>query len=161
MIEEEIYRAVRALAASGSLASPASMEAITEAEEALGFPLPPLLRRLFLEVANGGFGPPGGILGVRGCQWVGDFQDIAADYAWLDRDPSGVVPHAVRPIYDWGCNMWSMVDFSDPVSPMWGLDQGAVFPEGVTLTDWLSRALDGTQRPPDARQHPGARHLPR
>jgi len=30
-----------------------------------GWPRPPLLRRLYLEVGNGGFGPRDGILGVR------------------------------------------------------------------------------------------------
>jgi hypothetical protein len=36
---------------------PATAETIGEAEGIIGFPLPPLLRRLYLEVADGGFGP--------------------------------------------------------------------------------------------------------
>jgi len=36
---------------------PASLEQVEEAELKIGYPLPPLLRRLYLEVANGGFGP--------------------------------------------------------------------------------------------------------
>lgn len=32
----------------------------------IGYPLPSLLRRLYTEVANGGFGPMSGIVGVRG-----------------------------------------------------------------------------------------------
>lgn len=34
-------------------------------ETTLGFPLPPLLRALYAEVANGGFGPAYGLIGVR------------------------------------------------------------------------------------------------
>ena len=35
-------------------------------ETALGFPLPPLVRALYAEVANGGFGPGAGIQGALG-----------------------------------------------------------------------------------------------
>jgi len=45
---------------------PASPEAVDEAEEAFGFPLPGLLRRLYAEVGNGGFGPG---YGIPGCRW--------------------------------------------------------------------------------------------
>jgi hypothetical protein len=45
---------------------PASPEAVEEAQVMVGYPLPGLLRRLYLEVGNGGFGPGYGILGVRG-----------------------------------------------------------------------------------------------
>ncbi len=36
---------------------PAAQEAVEEAERAVGLPVPPLLRRLYLELGNGGFGP--------------------------------------------------------------------------------------------------------
>ncbi len=36
---------------------PATAEAVGEAEGLIGFPLPPLLRRLYLEVADGDSGP--------------------------------------------------------------------------------------------------------
>src|SRR5258708_27179168 len=36
---------------------PATEEQLLATEEALGFPLPPALRALYLQVANGGFGP--------------------------------------------------------------------------------------------------------
>jgi SMI1 / KNR4 family (SUKH-1) len=50
------------------LPAPASEEQLADAERRLGFALPPLLRRLYAEVANGGFGPGPGILGVKGGQ---------------------------------------------------------------------------------------------
>ena len=43
---------------------PATAEAVREAEGLVGLPLPPLLRRLYLEVADGGFGPYYGLLGL-------------------------------------------------------------------------------------------------
>lgn len=39
---------------------------IQETEQQLGFPLPPLLRLLYTEIANGGFGPGLGIVGTPG-----------------------------------------------------------------------------------------------
>lgn len=43
---------------------PATGDQLAATERALGFPLPPLLRALFLGVANGGFGPSYGITGA-------------------------------------------------------------------------------------------------
>ena len=45
---------------------PATEAAVEEAEHVLGLPLPPLLRRLHLEVGNGGSGSGQGILGLAG-----------------------------------------------------------------------------------------------
>ena len=45
---------------------PATEDQIQETEQQLGFPLPPLLRLLYTEIANGGFGPGLGIVGTPG-----------------------------------------------------------------------------------------------
>ena len=45
---------------------PATEKHLRSTEEALGFPLSPLLRALYAQVANGGFGPFYGLIGVRG-----------------------------------------------------------------------------------------------
>jgi SMI1 / KNR4 family (SUKH-1) len=45
---------------------PASEEQLAATEAVLGFPLPPLLRTLYAEIANGGFGPGVGIRGALG-----------------------------------------------------------------------------------------------
>jgi hypothetical protein len=49
------------------IAYPPATEAQLQAtEEALGFPLPPLLKALYIEIANGGVGPSEGIMGAMG-----------------------------------------------------------------------------------------------
>ena len=48
------------------LMPPATTEAVRAAEALVGFRFPPLLIRLWTEVANGGFGPGYGLLGVEG-----------------------------------------------------------------------------------------------
>lgn len=52
--------------------SPATEQQLLEVEEAYGFSHPPLLRDLYLHVANGGFGPGTGLIGSSGgfCYWV-------------------------------------------------------------------------------------------
>jgi len=124
---------------------PASAEAVAEAERLLGHPLPPLLRRLYLEVANGGFGP--GVLGVAD-GYTDDLERTAVDR--LDpREPSGLFPVA-----HWGCAIYSYVNCSEPSAMMWGFDpnsglaERSFFPEGISLTEWLSRWLEGRLRQP-------------
>ncbi|MEU4622485.1 hypothetical protein AB0G04_21275 [Actinoplanes sp. NPDC023801] len=124
---------------------PASAEAVEDAERRLGHPLPPLLRRLYLEVANGGFGP--GVLGVAGgC--TDDLERTAVDR--LDpREPSGLFPVA-----SWGCAIYSYVDCTEPSAMMWGFDpnsglaEQSFFPEGISLAEWLSRWLRGSLHQP-------------
>ena len=56
----------------------ASRAAVDEAEVVIGTHLPGLLRRLYLEVGNGGFGPGYGVLGVAGGH-SDDYQRTAVD----------------------------------------------------------------------------------
>lgn len=46
--------------------APATEEQLRESEQTLGYALPPLLRLLYLQIANGGFGPGYGLFGVSG-----------------------------------------------------------------------------------------------
>lgn len=119
----------------------ASAAAVAEAEAQTGFPFPPLLRRLYLEVGDGGFGPGAGLYGISSVRIAGE------GWSFL---PSGVVL-----ICEWGCAISSLIDCSSPEGPMWGFDpnpgpQGrdALFPEGLTFAAWLDRWLNGTLRQP-------------
>ena len=64
---EEIERSMTT-PADRPLPAQAGEDQLAAAERRLGFVLPPLLRRLYAEVANGGVGPGPGILGVKGGQ---------------------------------------------------------------------------------------------
>jgi hypothetical protein len=134
--------------------SPASSDAVDEAEHALGFPLPRLLRRLYLEVGNGGFGPGYGILGVRD-GFTDDLGDTALDayrrFHSLRRDFS--VPDSLLPICHWGCAIYSLVDCATASIDMWACDPNPgvdddVFREPLTLIGWLGRWVDGRLHQP-------------
>src|SRR5215472_5374022 len=46
--------------------APATEMQLQKTEAILGFPLPPFIRLLYTELANGGFGPGGGLRGAMG-----------------------------------------------------------------------------------------------
>ena len=54
--DDEIVTRIREYAMEKQLPPPAPAEAADMLEAAVGYPLPLLLRRLYCEVANGGFG---------------------------------------------------------------------------------------------------------
>ncbi len=97
----------------------ASQAAVEEAEALLGRRLPELLRRLYLKVGNGGFGPGYGILGVRGGH-ADDTKRNAIDYYRDEFWP--FLRRGLLPICNWGCAIYSYVDTSQPDGPMWAWD---------------------------------------
>src|SRR3712207_2542113 len=67
--------------------APATLEEIEAAEQKLGFKLPELLRELYLEVGNGGFGPSYGLLGVGSSGWTDDQGDTVETLSLGVEDP--------------------------------------------------------------------------
>ncbi|MBM0275613.1 SMI1/KNR4 family protein [Micromonospora tarensis] len=123
---------------------PAPVQAVEDAERVLGHPLPPLLRRIYLEVANGGFGPVLGVAG--GC--TDDLGRTTVDRL-NPREPAGLLP-----IAHWGCAIYSYVDCAGRGAMMWGYDpnsglaEHSFYAEGISLLDWLGEWLKGSLEPP-------------
>jgi hypothetical protein len=145
---------------------PATEAAVEEAEHVLGLPLPPLLRRLYLEVGNGGFGPGQGILGLAGDHRGRTALDLyrhAHGSSPLAFYPDwSSLPAALLPLCSWGCGIYSFVDCSDARGPMWAWDPNPapadvhpLFPEPVAFAEWLARWLGGTLIQPVFIQDPG------
>jgi hypothetical protein len=147
-------------------------EAVEEAEDLIGFRLPPLLRRLYLEVGNGGFGPGYGVLGLRGGH-RNDTRRAALDLYREANDTSSphwsFLPASLLPVCYWGCGIYSFIDCSRTEGPMWGwdpnpgpADRQALFPQPFTLAGWLGRWVRGKLwqpalvRDPDTQQWRGA-----
>jgi hypothetical protein len=146
----------RALGVVARLPRPpvATADAVAAVEEALGCPLPPLLRRLFLEVANGGFGPGGdGILRApadHGSAYHGDWDDLLHVHRAFRSGPGPHEPRHMLWLYDWGCRIWSLVDCSTSEGVMWVWNRGSLFCQGIFLTEWLHAWLQGRLRMPGA-----------
>jgi hypothetical protein len=132
--------------------TPASPAAVAEIETLVGSGLPSLLRRLYLEVGNGGFGPGYGMLGLAGGH-TDDGRHTATD---LYR--AGTFPAHLLPLCYWGCAIYSLLDIKS--GEMWGLDPNpvglphALFPQSMTLSDWLGRWVAGRLQQPWAVEDP-------
>ena len=136
---------------------PASEAAVVATENQLGFGLPQLLRRIYLTVANGGFGPGYGVMGVsRGFtddlgHTVGELFEV---YRQRDpEDPEWKWPERFLPICHWGCVVYSAVDCNDKQYSVYVVDVTAKEPgepmdkiiklQRSSLELWFSDWLDG------------------
>src|SRR4051812_8344796 len=92
---------------------PVTPEALAAAEAKLGFPLPPLLRALYTQVGDGGYGPGRGLDHLDGDEWslvaTAERTCVAAAAAGDPWWP----PKLVEFIH-WGCLYSSAVDCSGP-----------------------------------------------
>ena len=123
--------------------APAPEEDIVAAESALGFHVPSFLRRVYGEVADGGFGPGYGLFPVRrGRDEPRQSGSLAEVRDKLSVDPRW--PRLLLPSCDWGCAIWSCLDCRT--------DDGhivtAAGEEPLTITrhdlqSWLRSWLDG------------------
>jgi hypothetical protein len=134
---------------------------LRDVERRLGFLLPPLLGRLYTEVANGGFAPgvfplklPNEMIGSFELETVVAWYRTLRDYAPTEDDfgPDDFLPLLEWPeglvmICDWGCNIYSCVSCLQPGLPVLRNDNSvswSVFAiEDLSLHTWLDRALDG------------------
>ena len=114
----------------------------------IGILIPSVLRTVYVEVANGGFGPGYGLLGVdsgatddSGANMERAYELLSApdpevpDWEWLE----GGLPCCYR-----GCQVYSCVMPDGLVVQLDGYEWGR---EAVPITEWLSRWADGRLDP--------------
>jgi hypothetical protein len=104
------------------IAPPATASEVDAAEAALGFAIPPLLRRLYLEVGNGGFGPDYGLEGVPTCPPTPFTADIVSLYQWYSEAdpqyPAHQWPSGLVPLISGGCLYMECVYFTKAPHPV-------------------------------------------
>jgi hypothetical protein len=115
----------------------ASAGAVADAEAGFGYELPPLLKRLYLEIGDGGFGPAGALFPVERPE---------------GGDPLGApnrLKQGLWPVCDWGCGIVSLVDCRTGDWRMWGFDPNpgqvdeALFEDEFTFAGWIHRWATG------------------
>jgi hypothetical protein len=119
--------------------------------------LPPLLKLLYGEIGNGGFGPGYGLLniatsnskttGTNGLQLYETFRKTPA------ADPSWHWPEGLLPVCGWGCGIYSCVDCRDHEFKMVLFDPNqhrtkgswddAFFKYSGSFNQWLEDWADG------------------
>ena len=92
-------------------------------ESRLGAELPLTLVQIYTEIGNGGFGPGYGLLGIRAelgedryNETIDDSYEYMVDTAsdrGFDRWPDKIIP-----ICNWGCDIYSFLDCSQPDYPV-------------------------------------------
>lgn len=123
---------------------PASEDVLAEAESTLGFKIPPLLRLIYANVANGGFGPGYGIIGVKGGRasnlgtLVETYAEIirGAEYLGLEWKPG------LLAFCEWGCNIFSCVDCHDMRYQIVQSEECKIHVQSYTLEEFCTMWLD-------------------
>lgn len=118
--------------------------AVARAEASLGLRIPELLKRCYTEVANGGFGPGRGVLGVEG-GFAGDYGNLLGNYHQFVtgfQSTGRVWQKDLLPFCAWGCAILSCVtcDLSLEVTTF---DSGSVWPQKYTVEQFFQMWLDG------------------
>ncbi|MGW0422766.1 SMI1/KNR4 family protein [Streptomyces sp. NPDC003015] len=148
MTDDELVLAVRTHVADRELPGPSAAEDVTAFERVVGHPMPELLKRMYLEVANGGFGPWRAVSLTETDDWFSDCADITEAYHAFVA-PDDVLPPGLVPLMDRGCGMWALIDFRTADGQMWDWDPNgccighAPAPLGQSLAQWLTAWLHG------------------
>lgn len=138
---------------------PITLAELAHAESLLGFSLPPPLKRIYLEVGNGGFGPAYGLFKLNDESKTYDFDAIVQNYQamrsmtqedidtyWTEEEgkPS-LWPEKMIDICHWGCNIYSHIDCASPEHRVLrteeSLSEFAI--EAPSFYQWLEGWLDG------------------
>jgi len=120
---------------------PVTAETIAETEAGLEALLHPFLRRVYVEVGNGGFGPGYGLAGLAGGYGASEGESLLERYRRLRAEQW---PEKLLPLFDWGDAIWSCLDATSLQGTIVTHDDV----EGPTLTDfsirsWLKAWVDG------------------
>jgi len=120
---------------------PAPPEAIASVEACLGFALHPFLKRIYLEVANGGFGPGYGLLSLADSGGESDRDSLSSVYLEFHDDDW---PEKLLPLWDWGGAAWSCLDGNSSEGTIVTHDDvdGAT-KTSFNLRSWLQAWVDG------------------
>lgn len=148
------------------LAAELTSDEVVAAERRLGFTLPPLLCRCYIEIGNGGFGPGYGIYGLD--QPTGDEKEnfaIGLYEIYVSPDKTDEYsefnwPNGLLPICHWGCGMYSCANCLSRYGSIYRFEFDADNPksgdrplysshfelESRSLKKWLEQWVSGTLR---------------
>lgn len=142
--------------AQHSRLKPISPTDISQDEKRLGFSLPPLMKRIYADIGNGGFGPGYGLIGLT--NGVPDdtgktAPEIYAQFRSLDSsEPNWKWPPGLLPVCHWGCAILSCVDCADANFRMRIFDPNAhergdwadsFFEESASFEKWIADWVAG------------------
>lgn len=126
--------------------APASSALVEKTVASLAFDIPALLKACYLEVANGGFGPGYGLIGMEGGA-QSDFGTLVETYNQLkgDKESEGDQwQDAVLPFCDWGCNIFTCLDCASDGQPtVYTFEDFEIWPQDYTLEQFFEMWMNG------------------
>lgn len=169
--ERELVERVKSLVLTEPLrwpnhAPPVSESDLVRVEALLGFGLPPLLRQMYLQVGNGGFGPGYGLYPLDNAEDPKAFCNdslLTTSLALRSMTTEEFVrywkqgtgedemelsdwPEQILEVCEWGCNIYSYLDCSQPGYPVLRLDHNTAVRrftlEALSFRQWLEAWLD-------------------
>jgi hypothetical protein len=138
-----------------ALPPPASAGDLVRAAQVIGCELPPVIAGVYSGIANGGFGPGYGLVGIgsgSACFANGNARrNCEEQYAFFRQIGDCNWPAHLLPVCDWGCGIYSCADASRAEAPMstavgdlfYDNPAHAVSPAGCTFAEWLRAWADG------------------
>jgi hypothetical protein len=109
-------------------------------ERVSGITFPTLLRSIYSEVGNGGFGPGGGLLGLTGGYPDSDGRTLLDRYQYLLGE--GWVD-GLLPLFDWGDGAWSAADARSSTGTIVTADESGFTETAFDLKSWFSAWTEG------------------
>jgi SMI1 / KNR4 family (SUKH-1) len=126
--------------------APAMLEEIMELEAAIGYRLPEDLRKVYLEVGNGGFGPGYGLKTLGGCGGLLDSYSFVCKFQLIDRFVKW--PENYLPICSGGCDLLGVLDLLNGKVGFLQYEIGEAIPsKGIhaatfeEITEWYSPTI--------------------
>jgi hypothetical protein len=118
---------------------------VDEEEKILGFQIHPLLKSLYFTIANGGFGPGYGIVGVSGGhgQGLGTLAQAYRQHQEGSAYNGDEWPDGLLPFCDWGCNIVSCVDCLGDSATVYQSESCNTFRMNYSLEDFMEMWLAG------------------
>jgi hypothetical protein len=127
--------------------TPVDPQIIESAEASLGFQLPELLRRCYLRVGNGGFGPGHGMVGLQE-GYPDDLSCVCLPelyHYYRQEDTDNPWPQGLLPLFVMGCGLVDSIDCLTPGFPVVRMDDGRKH-TGIPLYDWMNRWVTDMER---------------
>jgi hypothetical protein len=147
---DAIHDMAEGLSPAPQMYPPIELADIEVSENRLRVELPLLLKQIYIEIGNGGFGPGYGLLGIRAelgddryYEAIDDAYEYMTDTAkdrGFDKWPAKIIP-----ICNWGCDIYSFLDCSRPEYPVvvFNPDTHVVDnPLQVTVTDENGKVIE-------------------
>lgn len=124
-----------------------SIHDLEEAEKRVGFQLPDLLKAFYTTIGNGYSGSWCDIIGLSGGKCF-EFGDVFEAYQILKdgQEYEGRTwNRGLLPFCDWGCNIFSCVDCTDPEHPITTFEDYRLEPQNYSLNkffEWWCADVD-------------------